>query len=303
MNGAPLAGPAGTPVGRREACCDSAVTAIGGACHHELQVLPSEALTDSDQGPGPRTPDSHIRPRRHGGAEHWRCEMGTVFELLDHEWRQISSDRTAATRLVDVCRLAGGARSLGDVERYVRSAAPADADRILLALVARVLDGEQLAARVLLQLLLPGARRLANRWWALGDPEERAAATIAAVYRRMRTYPLHRRPGKVAVNILMDAALDLRRAVPRLRLIPSPDPAGRAPRVDNDDRTPPHPATELAELLLDAMAEGVIDRDDAEVIAQSRIADAPVPEIAARRGVGARTIWRRRERAELALRA
>src|SRR6266536_767031 len=102
-------------------------------------------------------------------------EMPTVFDLLDSEWRQLSSSRSAARRLHDVRALAGDAGTLADVERYVRGADAETADRVLLALVARAVDDDDLAARVLLQLLLPGTRNLARRWWALGDHDERAA--------------------------------------------------------------------------------------------------------------------------------
>jgi hypothetical protein len=100
----------------------------------------------------------------------------------------------------------------------------------------------------------------------------------------------------------MDAGLELRQAVPRLVLVPSADPLAGGRRSDRQEVEPPHPAAELVELLLDAVADGVIDRDDAEVIARSRIADDPMQEIAAGAGIGVRTMWRRRQRAELALR-
>ena len=92
-----------------------------------------------------------------------------VFTDLDREWRRLAGSRAAARQLADVCRVAGSAHTLADVEQYVRRAGPAEADRVLLALVARAVDGDGLAARVLLQLLLPGTRNLARRWWALGD--------------------------------------------------------------------------------------------------------------------------------------
>ncbi len=154
--------------------------------------------------------------------------MANVFDLLDAEWRRLSCDRSAARRLRPVCHVAGGAWSLGEVERFVRAAHPADADRVLLALVSRAVADDQLAARVLLQLLLPGTRALARRWWALGEPDERAAAAVTAVYHRICHYPLERRPGRVAANVLLDAAQELRRRVPRLVTVPAADPgAGR----------------------------------------------------------------------------
>jgi DNA-directed RNA polymerase specialized sigma24 family protein len=225
--------------------------------------------------------------------------MGTVFELLEGEWRRLSRDPAAARRLRDVCRLAGWAADLGEVETYVRHAPPEDADRVLLALVARALDGDDLAARTVLQLLLPGTRNLARRWWALGDADERAAAAVTAVYHRIRHYPLERRPGRVAANVLMDAARELRRATARSgETVPVPDPASQ-----RADEPVAHPAVELADALVAAIDAGTITRDDAQVIAQSRIAGTRIESLAARRGVSTRTLWARRQRAERQLRA
>ncbi len=231
--------------------------------------------------------------------------MANVFDLLDDEWRRLSRDRGAARRLAPVCTAAGGGVSLGDIERFVRAAHPLDADRVLLALVSRAVEGDELSARVLLQLLLPGTRALARRWWALGEADERAAAAVTAVYHRICHYPLARRPGRVAANILMDAAQELRRAVPRLISVPTADPARQAAAghlqamwthgVDT------HPAIELGELLQDAVADGIVDRGDAELIARSRIAGDRVADIAQHRGLRPRTLWDRRQRAEDAL--
>lgn len=231
--------------------------------------------------------------------------MENVFDLLDREWRQLSHDRGAARRLRSVCDTAGNAVSLGDIERFVRAAHPEDADRVLLALVARTIESEQLAARVLLQLLLPGTRALARRWWAVGDPDDRAAAAVTAVYNRICNYPLARRPGRVAANILMDAARELRRAIPRLVAVPSADPGDRAAwdgrALARADGGATHPAVELSELLHDAVAQGIVERDDAELIARSRIAGHRVSDIANQRGLRPRTLWDRRHRAELTL--
>jgi hypothetical protein len=252
--------------------------------------------------------------------------MANVFDLLDAEWRRLSCDRSTARRLRPVCEVAGGAWSLGEVERFVRAAHPADADRVLLALVSRAVADDQLAARVLLQLLLPGTRALARRWWALGEPDERAAAAVTAVYHRICHYPLARRPGRVAANVLLDAAQELRRRVPRLVTVPAADPAagrdaragrlgghmadvgaghaaggpaGRAGGASGDETT--NAAVELAELLADAVAAGIVDRDDAELIARSRIAGHRVADIASQRGLRPRTLWDRRQRAESTL--
>jgi hypothetical protein len=218
----------------------------------------------------------------------------SVFEMLESEWARLRTDRSAARRLAEVCAMAGGARSLGEVEAHVRSAGPEDADALLLALVRLAVDGDGLAARVLLQLLLPGTRNLARRWWALGDHEERAAAAVTAVWQRICRYPVVRRPGRVAANILMDAARELRRSLPRVVVSLSDEPGPEPHRAE-------HAAVELAEVLLDAVDDGVLDRDDAMLIARSRIAGHRVADIAAHRQLSGRTLWDRRQRAEQAL--
>src|SRR5215471_15817930 len=225
--------------------------------------------------------------------------MATVFEQLDSEWSRLARSRGAARRLATVCAVAGGARSLAEVERYVRAAGPEDADRVLLALVTEAVGGCAMAARVLLQLLLPGTRSLARRWWALGDHDERAAAAVMAVYHRIKNYPLAARPGRVAANILMDAASELRRSVPRVILVATDMGAGTGP--SEADEASPHVADELRALLRDAVAAGVVAADDAEIIARSRIGGDRVADLAARRGLRPRTVWDRRQRAERAL--
>jgi len=214
--------------------------------------------------------------------------MSSVFDLLDREWQQLAGKRSAARRL--------GVGSLADLERQVRTAGPEAADRILLGLVTRVIrHDDPLAARVLLQLLLPGTRNLARRWWALGDPDERAAAAVAAVYHRIRTYPLDRRPGRIAANILLDAARELRRAVPRVVTTPMAEPRAAGPEPASN------PAIELAEVLTDAVDDGVLDARDARLIARTRIAGHRVADIARCDQLGPRGLWDRRQKAEAKL--
>ena len=230
--------------------------------------------------------------------------MPSVFDTLDREWRQLGSGRRTARRLADVLAVAGldPLDSLAALERHVRTASPEDADKVLLALVTRAArQDDALAARVLLQLLLPGTRNLARRWWALGDHDERAAAAVAAVYRRIRTYPVERRPGRVAANILLDAARELRRAVPRVVATPTAEPLVAGAHAA--DAEVGNAAVELAEVLHDAVAAGVIEQRDAQLIAQSRIAGRRIADIAVDHRLGTRALWDRRQRAERRLAA
>jgi hypothetical protein len=222
--------------------------------------------------------------------------MPSVIEQLEDDWKRLAVDRRAARRLHAACAAAGGASNLEELERYVREAPAADADHVLVALVGPASVGGQLEARVLVHLLLPGVRRLARRWWALGDRDERAAAAVAAVWHRICSYRLDRRPGKVAANILMDAEKVLRRAVAA-----QGGPVAELP-LDHPAPTPQQPAAlELVHILGSAVIDGVLTVSDAQLIAASRIAGIPLTEVAAVRRTPARTLQRRRRDAERAL--
>ena len=94
-------------------------------------------------------------------------------------------------------------------------------------------------------------------------------------------------------------ARELRRAVPKVVVTPSAEPAG--PGVVAPE--PSHPAAELVEVLRDAVDDGVLEREDAMLIARSRIGGHRVADIAAHRRMASRTVWDRRHRAERALAA
>jgi hypothetical protein len=220
----------------------------------------------------------------------------SLFEQLEREWAALGVDRRAARRLPEVIAITGG-HDLEGVRRWVVAASAAESDRVLVALVARAVEGDQLAGRVMLQLLLPGTRRLARKWWALGTEAEREAAAVAAVYDRIRCYPLARRPQKVAANVLLDAGALLRRQVHDSRGIVGLDVVGEPASSTAVE----HPSLELADLLSEAVAEGVIDKADAALIAASRIGGRRLAELARERGAALRTVQKHRHRAEAAL--
>lgn len=222
--------------------------------------------------------------------------MESLFERLERDWQRLAASRTAAAALPDVLAEAG-AKDLAGVRNRAETGGPAAADRILTLLAARAVEGDELAARVLLQLLLPGTRRLARKWWALGTDAEREAAAVAAVYDRIRCYPIARRPAKIAANVLLDAAELLRRQVPR---------RGDTFFFENvDDRVAieeeSHPAVELLHIVRDAVAKNLIRRDDAELVVASRIAGRRMVDLARERGAAVRTVQKHRKRAERVL--
>lgn len=225
--------------------------------------------------------------------------MPSVFDHLDDEWERLAPRRPSA-ELADVCA-AVGAATLRDLHAWVRAASPSDSDTVLATLAQRA-GSSDTAARVLLQLLMPATCRFAASWWALGDAEERAAAAVAAVYRRIRIYPIERRPTKIAANILLDAGQDLWRAAKKASRdaahVVSVDPLAMPLAAGGDE---PHPAEVLAEVLDDAVASGLIAAGDAELIVATRIEGRRMADLAAERGAKLRTLQWRRQMAEAAL--
>lgn len=286
--------------------------------------------------------------------------MSRIFDALEHDWLQLSHQRHNAFALQDARQVAGNATCLSDLIGHVRSAAPPQADRVLLCLIRHVVtpdpavnsqpasnpaqpqrpdthttpstqdllpatrpgrrrghNNRDLATRTLMQLLLPGTRRLARRWWAVGDDDERAIAATGAVYTRIRTYPLARRPGKIAANVLLDAERELRRAAkhnaPWTTSSPDRTTANQADHheihlVEAIDDTAlhqhphnTHPDLELADLLLDAARHGILTPTQAQLIARTRIAGERIPDLATSSGLKPRTLWDHRHNAEQTL--
>ena len=226
----------------------------------------------------------------------------TIFAELDSDWATLAESAAATTALRRWRRQEPALAPFSTMAELVQAAhrrgAPAECDRILAALARRA-GSDSLAARTLLQLLLPGARALSRRLWWLGGPEERAAAVVGALYERIRTYPFARRPAKVAANALADVKQRLLREAPHHRPAELPSVElvedGLAASAPADQ---PSAAEELLELLDWAVAGGHVSRRDACLIAQTRIADVPIGELGRREGLEAHSMRRRRQRAE-----
>ena len=264
-----------------------------------------------------------------------RASAPTVFAMLDAEWATLAPTPVPAPWRHHPALARTGALqpSLGDLlQATERRGDPEASDQILAALahLATTTDGDNdnsdgadhdpLAARVLLQMLLPGAKALARRLGWLGDTQERAAAITATLYEQIRTYPITRRPARIAANLLADTQQRLIRrsglgsgigtgtpsrggttlaAVLPLSLdalaaggeaaLPALPPAG------------PTPAEELLALLAWAVRAGALTAAQARMIGQSRIADVPCEQLGAVAGLGAHSLRRRRQRAEQTL--
>lgn len=180
---------------------------------------------------------------------------------------------------------------------------PARADAVLGLLVREAaVDGgdDPLAARVVLQLLLPGMVCLQRRLsWMVADGlvedvEELDAATSAALAGLIRRYPWRRRPTKVAANLLLDTQMTVRGSYRHPPTVPEGlQPALGGGVVDDGQ----DPAAELLEVFVWAVRERVVSAADVLLITRTKVGGEPLTDLAAELGVGVKTLARRRQRA------
>ena len=120
----------------------------------------------------------------------------SIVEALDREWHELVHDHPAtAADWADRHVVLTPCRSLDDVV----SAARLNSDPVLAALLAEVLVGDQLAGRVVLQALIGRMVRMAQR-----DPRASIDDYLAHLWCVIGSYPLQRRPVKIAANLSMD---------------------------------------------------------------------------------------------------
>jgi hypothetical protein len=119
-----------------------------------------------------------------------------LLEALDREWCDlVRCHPTAAARWASQHEVLAPCRSLDDV----LSLSKLDSDAILAALLAEVSTGDQLAGRVVLQALLGRMVRMAQR-----DPRSSLDDYLARLWCVINSYPLSRRPVRIAANLSLD---------------------------------------------------------------------------------------------------
>jgi hypothetical protein len=226
----------------------------------------------------------------------------TLFTQLDAEWQWLPTSAHAAAELKAWAAQDPTLRRFADLGALVRFAQapghPVESDELLLCLARRTRDNS-LAARALLQAVLYGLIKIAADFKAGTDSDEEAASiVVAAAYDRIRTYPVRKRPRRIAANIL----LDTRQAVSRALFRP------RVHQLLVDDLAPllsespgPSATEELLALVEEAVRAHLIKTDDARLIVLTRVADVPVNTIADARGCLAQSLRQRRLRAEASL--
>lgn len=232
---------------------------------------------------------------------------GTLFDRLDEEWpavvRAAAAAGVPARWAAEDEVLAPFAAGLDVLVAATEDRAwpPEEKDRVLSALARRA-EGDEVAVRTLVQVLLPGGRALARRLGWMGSPTECASLVVPELWARVRTYPVERRPARVAANVLADVTKVLvgcdGRAT-RVEVVPLDE-------VDEADLVAEladgHVAAgELLGVLADAVVDGWFPAHAARLIAVTRVLGVSCAEVATAEGVAVQSVRRRRLRAEAAL--
>lgn len=140
-----------------------------------------------------------------------------IFESLDAEWALVCAGAGRAEMVLGWLREGGvlfgdeRARSLAELlaelECRDRAQGRVHSDRWMRVLLERAAGegaGAQVAARVVVQAMLPGAVRMTQRLLRAGrDFDETGQVVVACLYQVVRRYPLHRTSG-VAANLLLE---------------------------------------------------------------------------------------------------
>ncbi len=132
-----------------------------------------------------------------------------VLVQLDCEWERIADSltgRRAVRGWGADASLLDEVRTLRQVVERVNERGHADRSDAILMVLLRHAPTDDLAARTVLQAMMPAVKNLTSKFSTCGawSAEETAAVVAAAMWERIRTYPVERRPMKVAANLALD---------------------------------------------------------------------------------------------------
>ena len=185
-----------------------------------------------------------------------RCSLAV---RLQREWQALVHRQAVVRRAhgwglglsfssLDELLAATGHRAVGapvQVEMVPVEALPAE---VVLAGLVRAARTDDLAARVLLQRLLPGLVTAARRWERRhGTSTDAFDEVVAAAWVVVREYPLERRPHHLVANLLRDAEYHAFIRPRRRLVVHVPVATGRLDRANDHMRL--DPLRELADIV------------------------------------------------------
>lgn len=224
--------------------------------------------------------------------------MARILNELDREWATIATSLRSRMKLDRWKSAHPALADLADLDALlVARRDPARAQEILRA-VAHLAPEDDLAARTLLQALIPGIVRLAQ---VTGNDDPSVIDELVAIaWERIRTYPTTRN-GSVAANVLLDTRKRYRRhraiesPADGLRISGDPRDQGREPEEEVLNRL-------LVEELDATRLAGVISPAVFRAIVRTRIGGERLAAVAADESLSPRKLGQQRWRAERRLR-
>jgi DNA-directed RNA polymerase specialized sigma24 family protein len=214
---------------------------------------------------------------------------------LEREWVALARGRlrlelrTWAAQEAALARFETPDRLIGFL--WNKCAASVEKDRVLLALL-RLARTEESACRLLLQAMLPGLKTLAGatlkRHPEHGDPalerEELWQVLFVEMLERIKTYPLERRPGSVAANLILDVKHAVLAEAQRARAAAGELPLDE-PLEPDEQALRPRPGVDVEEPLRRAVEVRAITAADAELLLLVDVDGVALREAAGRVGL------------------
>lgn len=224
--------------------------------------------------------------RQHDQQPAWVASA--IYRQLLQEWVDLNRLTSSATTVRRWGRLesalAGYGRP-GDIVDAIDQSGGAQTDMLLLALVRLFQGGHQLAGRVVLQTMLPKLIRITLRTSPTSTDnawtEDRHHITIAEFWDVLATYPIGRRPSKVASNLALDTlhrVSGTRRPEEAIPVDPTELPIGAhglpAYTFDHDAAAGEINAdADLVQVITWGVARGTITPDEGSLLAASYLPD------------------------------
>ena len=213
----------------------------------------------------------------------WQRELaGRVLRERLRRWRELEPALWPFTRPAALIR-------------YLGPSTPAASKDMVLCALLRCAREDPLAARLVLQTLLPVLKRQVGQVLINADErEELWSAVLYRVWQRIRSYPIGRLPHHVAANLALTSVREVLEALERERKLARRMTHASSPELP--DRDPGE--SDIDALLELAVQAGGITETEAELIVRTRIDGELLGPIAAARGVRLNTLVQARQRAE-----
>jgi hypothetical protein len=222
-----------------------------------------------------------------------------LFRALDRDWSDLSRSLLARAALMR-WRQDPMLSQFSDLPAIIAalrdpSSGPECTNGILAALAARS-GRDDVAARTLLQALLPGLTNIAKRLGRGYVDDELEAEVLTEAIDRIRNYPLERRPHAIAANVTLDVFGAITRRRQRTNDTPFDLDAEAELELELD------PSEQVCELVHDALERGKIRSVDAQLLLSVAVGHDTISARAEREGLTYNAMCERWRRARNRLR-